>query len=84
MKISLKRVSFYLLAGAVGAGVFGWAWLPNAMAANLYCNPTGGATMCYQKSTYTNVAPYMQRAYLANGGTCGKCGSPPTSPVSGP
>ena len=79
-----KRVSFYLAAVALGAGVFGGMWLPNALASTLYCNPSGTATVCYQHTTYKNVAPATQASYLAHGGTCGECGKPPTSPVSGP
>jgi hypothetical protein len=84
MRLSLKRTSFYLLAAVVGAGTFGLVWLPNALAVTMYCNPSGPAVMCYQGSTVSNVPPYLQAAYLANGGTCGKCGKPPTSPVGGP
>jgi len=66
----------------VGAGTFGLVWLPNAWA-TLYCNPSGGATMCWQGSTVNNVPPYLQAGYLQQGGTCGPCGKPPTSPVNG-
>ncbi len=84
MKFSLKRISFYSLAIAVGMGAFGMVWLPQAMAATMYCKVNGTATVCYQKVTYNNVAPLTQATYLAHGGTCGPCGKPPTSPVSGP
>ena len=84
MKFPMKRISFYLLAATLGAGIFGFVYLPSALAATAYCNPNGGATMCYQKSTVSNVSPSLQAAYLANGGTCGQCGKPPTSPVYGP
>lgn len=84
MSFFTKRISFYLLAIGVGAGTFGLLWLPNALAVTMYCNPSAGATMCWQGSTITNVPPYLQAAYLANGGKCGQCGKPPTSPVGGP
>ncbi len=79
-----KRVSFYLAAAALGAGVFGGLWLPDALATTYYCNPSGPATVCYQKVTYKNVSPSTQAVYIAHGGTCGPCGKPPTSPVAGP
>ena len=73
-----------MAAMALGAGVFGLMWLPEALASTLYCNPNGAATVCYNKTTYTNVSPATQASYIAHGGTCGKCGTTPTSPVSGP
>ena len=83
MRLPSKRISFYLLAAFVGAGTFGVVWLPNAMAA-LYCNPSGGATMCWKGTTVNNVPPFLQKTYLGQGGTCGACNKPPTSPVNGP
>lgn len=82
MRLSPKRISFYLMAALVGAGTFGF-WLPNALAA-MYCNPSGSATMCWKGSTISNVPPPLQTTYLSQGGTCGACNKPPTSPVSGP
>jgi hypothetical protein len=70
--MNIRRFSFFALAVAIGVSTFGLVWLPKAMAAT-YCNPSGGATMCYKGSTVTNVPPIIQNEYLTMGGTCGAC-----------
>ncbi len=71
MKHSIRHLSFFAIAVAIGATAFGLLWLPKAQAA--YCNPSGNATMCYKGSTVQNVPPFIQAQYLANGGSCGAC-----------
>ena len=76
MKSPTKRLSFFFMALAIGAGAFGVVLLSDGTAAGPTCS-SGPATMCYKGSTVNNVPTYLQSIYLTNGGYCGPCN--PTS-----
>jgi hypothetical protein len=78
MNRSIRRISLFALAVAIGAVAFGFVWLPNvsAAAAPTACNKSKAVDMCYMGSTVL-VKPPQQPLYKTKGATCGAC---PVSP----
>jgi hypothetical protein len=85
MKSSIRRFSFFAVAVAVGASVFGLFWSATVqayVAGGPYCSGVTASgpnkTMCYKGSTVLNCTPTMQSTYLKTSGTL--CTACPTSP----